>query len=264
MAPVAEVLCVITARWEGSDLLSANQRWISDQPIAHRGLHDAENPENSIGAFNQAVAAGYGIELDIHCSRDGRLVVFHDDNAKRLTGRDLKVTSASFAELSALRLAATAYRISALEEVLELVDGRVPVMIEVKTGSKVGRVGPLLAAVLAKYSGPVAVQSFDPRIVMWLRKNVPGVARGQLSGSMSDPGLPGLQRMVLRTMLLNAASRPDFIAFEVGAMPDRFVSFWQRVLRGPLLLWTVRTDAELSLARQHGANVIFENIRPTV
>ena len=246
-------------------MLNGNQKWISDQPIAHRGLHDAEqNPENSVGAFNEAIAAGYGIELDIHCTRDGRLVVFHDDNTKRLTGRDLKITSASFAELSALRLAETAYRISALEEVLELVDGRVPVLIEVKAGSRTGRVGPLLAAVLAGYQGPVAVQSFDPRIVMWLRKNLPGVPRGQLAGSMSDPGLSGVQRLLLRTMLLNVASRPDFIGFEVGAMPDRFVSFWRRLLRAPLLLWTVRTEEELSAVRKYRANAIFENIRPAV
>jgi glycerophosphoryl diester phosphodiesterase len=246
-------------------LLNGNQRWISDQPIAHRGLHDSEqNPENSVGAFNEAIAAGYGIELDIHCSRDGRLVVFHDDNAKRLTGRDLKITSASFAELSALRLAETSYRISALEEVLELVDGRVPVLIEVKTGSRPGRVGPLLVAVLSGYQGPVAVQSFDPRIVMWLRKNLPGVPRGQLSGSMSDSNLSGVQRLILRTMLLNAASRPDFIGFEIGAMPDRFVSFWRRLLRAPLLLWTVRTEEEMSQARRYRANAIFENFRPAV
>lgn len=246
-------------------MLRENQSWISDRPIAHRGLHDEDrNPENSVGAFNAAIEAGYGIELDIHCSRDGRLVVFHDDNAKRLTGRDLKITSASFAELSALRLAETSYRITALEEVLELVDGRVPVMIEVKAGSRVARVGPLLAAVLSNYSGPVAVQSFDPRVVLWLRKNLPEVPRGQLAGSMSGGSIPLVQRLLLRTMLVNAASRPDFIAFEIEAMPDRFVSLWRRLLRAPLLLWTVRTEEQLSQTRRYRANAIFEHIRPAV
>lgn len=246
-------------------MLRENQSWISDRPIAHRGLHDEDrNPENSVGAFNAAIEAGYGIELDIHCSRDGRLVVFHDDNAKRLTGRDLKITSASFAELSALRLAETSYRITALEEVLELVDGRVPVMIEVKAGSRVARVGPLLAAVLSNYSGPVAVQSFDPRVVLWLRKNLPAVPRGQLAGSMAGGSIPLVQRLLLRTMLLNAASRPDFIAFEIEAMPDRFVSLWRRLLRVPLLLWTVRTEEQLSQTRRYRANAIFEHIRPAV
>jgi glycerophosphoryl diester phosphodiesterase len=241
----------------------SGEKWISEQPIAHRGLHDAgPNPENSVGAFSAAIAAGYGIELDIHCTRDDRLVVFHDDNAERLTGRDLKITTASFAELAALRLRDTEYRIPALEEVLELVAGRVPVFIEVKTGSRVARVGPLLAKVLSGYRGPVAVQSFDPRVVLWSRKHLPGVPRGQISGSLSGGGLPAVQRLILRTMALNAASRPDFIAFEVDAMPDRFVSFWRRLLRAQLLLWTVRTEEQLSTAQRFSANPIFENIRP--
>lgn len=244
---------------------NGNQSWISDQPIAHRGLHDSgPNPENSAGAFSEAIAAGYGIELDIHCTRDGRLVVFHDDNVKRLTGRDLKVTTASFAELSALRLGGTEYRISALEEVLELVAGRVPVLIEVKTGSRMARVGPLLAAILSGYSGPVAVQSFDPRVVMWMRKHLSEVPRGQISGSLSDGDLPAVQRLLLRAMVFNAASRPNFIAFEVGAMPDRFVSFWRRLLRAQLLVWTVRTEEQLSKAQRYRANPIFEDIRPAV
>ena len=242
-------------------VVSMDRKWITDTLIAHRGLHDAQgNPENSVGAFRKAVAAGYGIELDIHLSRDGRLVVFHDDNAKRLTGRDLKITSASFAELSALRLADTEYRISALEEVLELVAGRVPVLIEVKAGSRVDRVGSLLASLLKGYDGPAAVQSFDPRIVVWLRRHLPDVPRGQLAGGLKE--VPAARRLLLRSMAANAVSRPDFIAFELGAMPDRFVAMWQRVLRVPLVLWTIRTEEELAKARSFGANAIFDDIRP--
>jgi glycerophosphoryl diester phosphodiesterase len=242
-------------------VVSRDRKWITDWPVAHRGLHDGAIPENSVGAFNAAVDAGYGIELDVHLSRDGRIVVFHDDNAKRLTGRDLKITSASFAELSALRLADTEYRISAIEEVLELVAGRVPLLIEVKTGSRVDRLGPLLGRLLADYSGPVAVQSFDPRVVVWLRKHLPEVPRGQISGALRE--VPGTRRALLRTMALNAVSRPDFLAFEIGAMPDRFVAFWRRTLKVPLLLWTVRTEEELAAAHRYGANVIFEDIRPS-
>lgn len=243
-------------------MVSRDRKWITDWPVAHRGLHDAgPNPENSVGAFSAAIDAGYAIELDVHLSRDGRIVVFHDDNAKRLTGRDLKITSASFAELSVLRLADTEYRITALEEVLELVAGRVPVLIEVKTGSRMDRLGPVLSRLLADYSGPAGVQSFDPRVVLWLRKHLPEVPRGQLSGGLV--GVPRVRRALLRSMALNAVSRPDFLGFEVGAMPDRFVTFWRRALRVPLLLWTVRTEEELARARSYGANVIFEDIRPS-
>lgn len=258
--------CIVGSRLDGLEVCElAGGAWISDQPIAHRGLHDgAENPENSEGAFRAAIAAGYGIELDVHLTRDNRLVVFHDDNTRRLTGRDLKVTSASFAELTALRLGGTTYRIAALEEVLEFVAGRVPLLIEVKTGTKPARVGPVLAKVLSGYTGPVAVQSFDPRIVVWFRKHLPGVPRGQISGSFSDGGVSRMQRFVLRTMVLNVASRPDFIAFEVGAMPDRFVAFWTRFLRARLLVWTVRTEEQLAMAQRFRANPIFEDIRPAV
>jgi glycerophosphoryl diester phosphodiesterase len=239
--------------------------WISDRPIAHRGLHDpAENPENSLGAFNRAATAGYGIELDIHCTRDNRLVVFHDDDTIRLTGRDLSVRESSFAELAELRLAGTDYRIHSLDEVLAEVDGRVPVLIEVKTGSPVRRVGPLLAGILSRYRGPVAVQSFDPRVVIWLRRHLPGVPRGQISCSFDGSDRPYLQRLLLRSMLLNAVSRPHFIAFDIEAMPDRFVSFWRRRLDVPLLLWTIRTMDQWSEAGRYRANPIFEGFRPVV
>jgi glycerophosphoryl diester phosphodiesterase len=250
---------------KGAGVLPAGWKWISDRPIAHRGLHDsAGNPENSLGAFQAAVAAGYGIELDIHCTRDGRLVVFHDDDTKRLTDRDLRVRESSFAELADLRLAGTEYRINALDEVLAAVDGQVPVLVEVKTGTPMSRVGPLLATILAGYQGPVAVQSFDPRVVLWLRRHLPDVPRGQLCGAFTGEHVPIAQKLLLRSMLLNAASRPHFIAFEVDAMPDRFVSFWRRRLDVPLLLWTIRTQDQLATAGRYRANAIFEGIRPAV
>lgn len=245
--------------------MSADHRgWISSRPIAHRGLHDsADNPENSIGAFQAAIAAGYGIELDIHLTRDNRLAVFHDDNLERLTGRNQLVTEVSFEALSGLRLGATAQRIPALEEVFDLVAGRVPVLIEVKAGSPVARLGPALAAALDGYQGEFAVQSFDPRVLTWLKRNLPEVPRGQLSGSFSWGTMSGAKKVLLRTMLLNGTNRPDFLAYEIGAMPNLFVSFWRRYLDVPLLVWTVRTEEQLAMAGRYQANAIFENVRPS-
>jgi glycerophosphoryl diester phosphodiesterase len=252
-------------QWEGVGVLPEGRKWISDRPIAHRGLHDSDgNPENSLGAFRAAVDAGYGIELDIHCTRDGHLVVFHDDDTKRLTDRNLPVRESSFADLADLRLAGTEYRINSLDEVLAAVDGQVPVLVEVKTGTPMSRVGPLLATVLAGYQGPAAVQSFDPRVLVWLRKHLPDVPRGQICGAFTGERVPAVQKLLLRSMILNAASRPHFIAFDVQAMPDRFVSFWRRTLDVPLLLWTIRTMDELAAAARYQANAIFENIRPQV
>lgn len=236
--------------------------WLRSAPIAHRGLHDSVIPENSMPAFEAAVQAGYGIELDVHVTADGRLVVMHDDDIARMTGSTGFVVEMRCSELTTLGLLDTEFTVPTLDDVLRMVAGRVPVLIEVKTGSPMTRLGPAMAAVLRGYAGPVAVQSFDPRVLLWLRRNLPRVSRGQLSGSFTGIALTGIQKLLLRSMCLNIVTAPNFLAFEVEAMPSLFASAWRRILGVPLLLWTVRTAEQLERAAHYRANVIFESVQP--
>lgn len=243
-------------------MADAAPRWISGTPIAHRGLHDEQRPENSMGAFLAAADAGYAIELDVHLAADGQLVVLHDDDTERLTGESHRVTETDAAKLTTLHLAGTEYRIPLLTEVFDAVAGRVPILVEIKTGTAAGTIGPPALAAVRAAGGDVAVQSFDPRIVSWFRGNAPSLPRGQLCGSFSSTGMPALRRLLLRSMVANLQVRPSFLAYEVDALPDAFLAFWRRALGVPLLLWTVRTEDQLDRARRYGANVIFENVRP--
>jgi glycerophosphoryl diester phosphodiesterase len=236
--------------------------WLSTVPIAHRGLHDSHLPENSLPAFEAAAAAGFGIELDIHLTADGKLAVFHDDDTSRMTGQAVTVTAATSAELAPLRLGDTGYGIPMLNEVLDTIAGRVPILIEVKTGSAAARICPALLTELMGYSGEFAIQSFDPRIVHWLKKNAAHIPRGQLSGSFARGSMSTGRRALLRTMVLNSVTRPHFIGFQIEAMPSAAVTFWRRILRAPLLLWTVRTPDQLLTAQRFHANPIFESVHP--
>jgi glycerophosphoryl diester phosphodiesterase len=243
---------------------ATNAEWLTTTPIAHRGLHDEEYPENSLPAFVAAANSGFALELDLHMSSDGRLVVFHDADLKRMTGQGGFVADVQAAALTQLRLSGTEYVIPLFEEVLELVEGKAPILAEIKAGSSMTRVGPVLRTLIAGYGGPVAVQSFDPRVLLWLKKHAPHVVRGQISGSFEGEQLCPAQEFLLRSMLLNVLSRPDFLAFDLRAMPSASVSAWRIILDAPLLLWTIRTPEELVEARKYGANVIFEAMRPVV
>jgi glycerophosphoryl diester phosphodiesterase len=238
--------------------------WLSSLPIAHRGLHDAQLPENSLPAFDMAAVKGYGIELDIHLTRDGQLAVFHDDNTLRMTGRGMAVRDSDSAQLSELRLKGTSYGIPLLRDVFQAVAGRVPILIEVKAGSAPEKISPVLVTELARYEGTVAVQSFDPRIVLWFKRNAPNIVRGQLGSSFKKKRMSVAERLLVRSMLSNLATRPQFIAFDVNDVPNVAVELWRRVLRAELLLWTVRTPEQAQTATRLGAGMIFESIVPAL
>jgi glycerophosphoryl diester phosphodiesterase len=243
--------------------VSGGPSWLREHPIAHRGLHSAQVPENSMAAFEAAVSAGYGIELDVHLSADDRLVVMHDEELRRTTGQPGRVGELDSGLLRGIALLGTDGNVPLLDDVLSVVAGRVPLLVEVKTGdASPSRVGRAVARALAGYRGPHAVQSFDPRLLIWLRRNVPELLRGQIAEAFRRGSLPLGRRLALRTMVLNGRSRPHFIAYDVDAVPSLAVAVWRRLLRVPLLVWTVQTVAQLERARRVRANVIFEDIDP--
>lgn len=235
--------------------------WVTDRPVAHRGLHDATRPENSLAAFEAAVDAGLPLELDVHASVDAEAVVFHDASLERMTGAVGDVRAWPWHRLRELPLGGTTERIPSLAEVLAMVDGRVPVVIEIKNQAAVGVVERSVVRVLDRYTGPVAVQSFNPLTVAWFRRERPEVPRGLLAGDMDDTDLNLAKRVVLRRLLLAPHVRPTYIGYDLRALPEPAVSILRR-LGVPVLAWTVRTPEQRARAMQLADNYIFECVEP--
>ncbi len=191
--------------------------------FAHRGLHseDKSVPENSLEAFRLAGRAGYGAELDVRLTKDGQVVVFHDDTLDRMCGVSGRVDEKSYDELKLLSLAGTNQRIPLLTEVLEVYSGRGPLIVEIKNGSRNRELCEKTYAILSDYPGEVCVESFNPRILRWFRFHAKDIVRGQLATTMSDydGAVSRPTAFMLSHCLLNFISRPQFIAYRVGYRP---------------------------------------------
>ena len=185
--------------------------------FAHRGLHtpDRSVPENSLAAFRAAAAAGYGIEMDVHLTLDDQLAVFHDDTLVRMCGAAVHVQSCTLAQLREYPLAETDERIPSLSEVLSLVGGRVPIILELKTGLRNELLCQKVLEQIRAYPGPLCVESFDPLIVGWFKKNAPEILRGQLS-CRELRGVGPAAGLALGQVLTNVIARPQFLAYGLG------------------------------------------------
>ena len=191
---------------------------------AHRGLHSRDRtvPENSLSAFRLAAENGYGIELDVQLSKDGEVVVFHDDTLDRVCGVHARVEDLTWAELSELRLCVTEDRIPLFSEVLSSIRGCEALLVELKNGSRNRLLCEKTYALLSEYRGHVCVESFNPLIVMWFRIHAPELLRGQLATSLKDyaeEGITGPKAFVLHNTMLNFLARPQFIAYRIGRRP---------------------------------------------
>ena len=236
---------------------------------AHRGLHNIERkvPENSLLAFRYAIAGGFGAELDVRLTKDKRLAVIHDSYLDRLCGVHARVEEQTAAQLRELSLQGTGEKIPFLEEVLPLFEGKAPLIIELK--AEQGNCRELCAQVckaLAAYRGNYCIESFDPRVLRWMKRNEPFVLRGQLAENFAKPGeapghsFPG--RLALTMLLSNFLTRPDFIAMRFedrGILPARLCC---GLLRGQEVSWTIRSQEDLETAEGAGALVIFEGFLP--
>lgn len=226
--------------------------WLTAQKIAHRGqwTDDALRPENSLAAFEEAASNGYAVELDVHLTADGEIVVVHDDDVQRMTGAPGKVSEMTLAELKALRLKGGPERIPTLAEALDLIDGSVPVFVEIKNEGEIGPLEDAVAAQLSAYEGEACVMSFNPFSLRHLAETSPGILRGQLSGALEGEDLAWHERFLLRHLMMNWASKPDFIAYELEHVPN--VDTWLQRARGrPLLAWTAEDSADIARVGPH-------------
>ena len=236
--------------------------WLVQTPIAHRGLHDKEHPENSLSAFQRAIDGGYPIELDVQMISDGTLVVFHDESLSRLTDNDGYIKFLNKSDLDILTLKDSKEKIPTFEEVLKFVDGRTPLLIEIKNPSKVGELEKKVIEALKDYKGQYAVQSFNPYVLEYFYKHAPNILRGQLAGFMKHEKLAFFKKYALKRMLLNKKiSHPDFISYEAKRVPNRFVRKYKKI---PLLVWTVTSQSEYLKVVKYCDNVIFEGFEPKI
>lgn len=228
---------------------------------AHRGLHGGSVPENSLAAFRRAVENGHGIELDLQLSRDGEVMVFHDYSLVRMTGVDKKLSELDSAELRGLRLSDSGERIPFFSEVLEMVGGKVPLLIELKGESGDTSVCAAADKILRGYDGRYCVESFNPLLLRWFRRNHGDVMRGILVTSVGRERRRSPLSFCLTTLLTNIVCRPDFIAYDVR-YPNSAVDICVHFFSAPAFAWTVRDEHSYNKAREGGAYVIFENIKP--
>ena len=243
--------------------------WLTARPIAHRGLHDRAKGvvENTLSAADAAIAGNFAIECDVQDTADGEAVVFHDHTLERLTDQHGPVRARTAAELTGLAIAATADRIPTLQTFLELVNGRVPLIIEIKSRFD-GDLGLTRRTVeiVSRYGGPVVLKSFDPGVVGALRAVAPDLPRGIVAQGRYEGGewrtLSEEMRHSMANLLHLPHSQPDFISWRVGDLPLA-APFLCRHLGGlPVMAWTVRTEDDRRRAAAHADQMVFEGFVP--
>lgn len=237
------------------------------KPIAHRGLHAAKRCiiENTEPAFAAALAKGYGIECDLRPAADGLPVVFHDETLNRLVDGKGPVAHLSPADLKRLRYKASDTRIMTFADLLERVDGRVPLLVEVKSEWDLPDRAFLtkIVKLAARYSGPVALMSFDPDVMAAVRALDPALPRGIVSGTYAGSGwwsrkLSRSRGAALRDLLESGPVAPHFYAYQVSALPTPVTRYVREVQGLPLFTWTVRTAKDRALAAKWADAPIFE------
>lgn len=232
---------------------------------AHRGLHDneTENPENSLAAFGKAVDAGYGIELDIQLTKDKQVVVFHDDYLQRICGVEGKISDYTYEQLQEFRLCKSQERIPLFTEVLKLVDGKVPLIVEFKGNNSMDTsLCPEGAQILDNYKGLYCVESFNPLMVAWYRKNRPKVVRGQLAERFFSNTKKSVLHFVLQNLLLNFYTKPDFIAYKWSDRKTLSRKLCRGLYGATAVTWTIQSQADLEASRNSFDIFIFDSFIP--
>lgn len=265
------IVCFMLALFaRGADSVDSSRTfWLKTAIIAHKGIHyDSQGiPENTIAAFAKAAENNCAIELDVSLTKDNKLVVFHDRKLKRLFGIDDLTQDKTYAELEQLKFANSNEKIPLFSDALAFVDGRVPLIIEIKNEDKVGEMESMIYDMLKDYKGLYAVQSFNPYTLKWFRQNAPEVLRGQLSGSfvISDYEheyagttiLPWYKKFILSNLLLDFESKPNFIVYETESVSNNTLDDLKK-LGVPVLGWTIDTKEEYTKVEKYFDNFVVE------
>ncbi len=236
-----------------------------DRFYVHRGLHDNKSnvPENSLPAFQKAVEHNYGIELDVQLTKDEVLVVFHDETLTRVCGQEGKVADYTYEELCRFQLLDSNEKIPTFEQMLEVVEGKVPLIIEIKMYAVNSRVCEVLANQVSSYKGVYCVESFNPLAVRWFKKNCPSTIRGQLSSALNIEGnQKDIKYFLIEHLLTNVLTRPDFIAYNHRFKNRIGRIICRKVFRCFSVTWTIKSQEELNNSREDFDIFIFEGFIP--
>lgn len=232
--------------------------------VAHRGLHNIKKgvPENSLAAFKSAIENGFALEIDIHVTKDNKIVIFHDDDLKRVCNNEGVVEQMTFDELSDFNLLGTDYKIPLLEELLEICDENSLLVIEYKCGPKnYKRLCENADKVLSSYNVPYIMQSFNPLALMWYKNNRKDIFRGQLASNFFKEGRKNLVEIICGFLLLNFLSRPDFISYDIkypNTLSRRIAVGFGATSAG----WTITSQKQLDNCKNDNNIYIFENFIP--
>ena len=232
---------------------------------AHRGLHDnnSDSPENSIPAFKKAIDAGYGIEFDVQLTKDRIPVVFHDDTLKRVCDTEGSAKDYTYAELQEFRLFDTNEQIPKLEDVLALVNGQVPLIIELKFPENPATVCQYADAVIQNYKGIYCIESFHPMAVKWYKDHHPEIVRGQLSSNfMKSKESANASETLVHFLLTNFLSRPDFIAYDHRYKNNLSRLACRHIFQSLSVSWTIKSQKELDACKNDFDLFIFEGFEP--
>lgn len=243
-------------------MIRNDYRWLTETYVAHRGLFDNENgiPENSLPAFVRAYEHGFGIETDVQMSKDGVLVVFHDDDLKRMTGVDGKLTDYTLEELRSFKLGETDCVIPTFEEFLAAANG-VNLIVEIKTHENIGEVEQKTYDLLKTYKGHYCIESFNPFIVRWFKKHAKEVIRGTLSCSYENAPWPSLKKRLLANLKLCKWNGSQFIAYDAESIRGNkaVAKFGKHI---PIICWTIKSQAQYDDLNDCFDNMIFDGFIP--
>jgi glycerophosphoryl diester phosphodiesterase len=237
--------------------VSADLSWLTARPIAHRGLHDGNKAvwENTLTAFERAAARNYAIECDVLISKDGVPMVLHDADLRRLTGMEGQVSELTAAQLQSRKIGGTGDHVPSLRQMLDVVDGRVPLVIELKGDP--GHDGNLVKAAaneLCSYKGHAALMSFDHHLLRQCAADAPAIPLGLTAEGMREQDIEDHFSMLAHGI--------DFVSYCIHHMPNRFTSFVRDNLKMPLITWTVRDEAALSKTYELADQATFEGFLP--
>ena len=248
--------------------------WLTARPIAHRGLHDKTQGriENSLGAARAAIDASYAIECDVQKTKDGDLVVFHDETLDRLTARTGRVDALDAASLSRVALRGTSDTIPTFEAFLAAVGGRTPLVVEIKSAFDGDMTAARRAAqCLSAYGGPAVIESFDPEPIAFLRREARALGIGHVPlgivgmadyGAQEWPMLTPTQRAGMTHFLHYPRTRPDFLSWNVADLPHAIPFLTRAAMGVPVTSWTVRSQAQAAAAREWVDQIVFEGFVP--
>lgn len=238
--------------------------WIKNMQIAHRGLHtlDKTVPENSMKAIELCIENNYGIEIDINVLKDGTVVVFHDHNFKRLVGKDIDLSELNYEDIREFTLFDTKEKISTLKEVLDKVNGQVPLLIELKPLGTKKLLCENFMETIKDYSGKYGIHSFSPWIVKWFKTNHPDVIRGQITEYFRDnKKMKRFSKYLMKSMFFNRFNKPDFVNYGIKDLPNKYCD--KAYKKGMCIIaYASQSQEQFDMVKKHYDNSVFEYFIP--